>query len=329
MQPLALLVALAVMAAVVLLVVGISQMRGSGGRALGHRLEKFSKGEAGQPSGGGGGGGGDESLLRPTDSGKLGPLAGILGGSRGVESSALALERAGIPLRVGEYMTIRFALAFVLLLVAFMLTRNVLIALPMAPIGYFLPRWYVGSRRRQRQAKINGQLEEMLNLVSNSLKSGYGLLQSFEYASRQLGPPLADELKRMLQEANLGAGAEVAIEALAERIASPDMEMVVTAITIQKSVGGNLAQTLDNVAYTMRERDRIRGEISTLTSQQRMTGLIIGGLPIFVGGIMFAINPDYMLPLFTDTVGKVLLLMAVGMEVLGIVLIRSLLSFEV
>ena len=327
MEPLALLVALAVMAAVVLLVVGISQMRGSGGRALGHRLEKFSKGETGQPSGGGRGG--DESLLRSTDSGKLGPLAGILGGSRGVESSALALERAGIPLRVGEYMTIRFALAFILLLVTFMLTRNVLIALPMAPIGYFLPRWYVGSRRRHRQAKINGQLEEMLNLVSNSMKSGYGLMQSFEYASRQLGPPLADELKRMLQEANLGAGAEAAIEALAERIASPDMEMVVTAIAIQKSVGGNLAQTLDNVAYTMRERDRIRGEISTLTSQQRMTGFIIGGLPIFVGGIMFAINPDYMLPLFTDTVGKVLLLMAVGMEALGIVLIRSLLSFEV
>jgi len=327
MEPLALLVALAVMAAVVLLVVGISQMRGSGGRALGHRLEKFSKGETGQPSGGGRGG--DESLLRSTDSGKLGPLAGILGGSRGVESSSLALERAGIPLRVGEYMTIRFALAFILLLVTFMLTRNVLIALPMAPIGYFLPRWYVGSRRRHRQAKINGQLEEMLNLVSNSMKSGYGLMQSFEYASRQLGPPLADEIKRMIQEANLGAGAEAAIEALAERIASADMEMVVTAITIQKSVGGNLAQTLDNVAYTMRERDRIRGEISTLTSQQRMTGFIIGGLPIFVGGIMFAINPDYMLPLFTDTVGKVLLLMAVGMEALGIVLIRSLLSFEV
>jgi tight adherence protein B len=327
MEPLALLVALAVMAAVVLLVIGMSQMRGSGGRALGRRLEKFSKGETSQASGGGRGG--DESLLRSTDGGKLGPLAGILGGSRGVESSALALERAGIPLRVGEYIAIRFALAFVLLLVTFMLAGNVLIALPMAPIGYFLPRWYVGSRRRQRQAKINGQLEEMLNLVSNSLKSGYGLLQGFEYASRQLGPPLADEIKRMIQEANLGAGAEAAIEALAERIASPDMEMVVTAIAIQRSVGGNLAQTLDNVAYTMRERDRIRGEIRTLTSQQRMTGVIIGGLPIFVGGIMFAINPDYMLPLFTDTVGKVLLLMAVGMEVLGIVVIRSLLSFEV
>jgi len=324
MQPLALLVALAVMATVTLLVIGISQARKVGQQALTRRLEYFSRGEErSRPSGG------DESLLRPTDRSKLGPLAGILAGSRQVESSALALERAGIPLRVGEYMTLRFSLASILFLVTYILARNVLIALPMAPIGYFLPRWYVNSRRRHRQARTNAQLEEMLTLVSNSLKSGYGLLQSFEYASRQLAPPLASELKRMLQEASLGAGAEVAIQGLAARIASPDMEMVVTAIAIQRSVGGNLAQTLDNVAYTMRERDRIRGEIKTLTSQQRMTGMIIGGLPIFVGLIMFAINPDYMLPLFTETVGKVLLLMAVGMETLGIVLIRSLLALEV
>jgi len=325
MQPLALLVALAVMATITLLVIGISQARGVAQRGLTRRLEHFSRGERSGPSGDGD----DKSLLRPTDRSRLGPFASILAGSRQVESSTLALERAGIPLRVGEYMTLRFSLALILFLVTLMLVGNLLIALPMAPIGYFLPRWYVSSKRHGRQAKINAQLEEMLTLVSNSLKSGYGLLQSFEYASRQLAPPITIELKRMLQEANLGAGAEVAIQALADRIASPDMEMVVTAIAIQRSVGGNLAQTLDNVAYTMRERDRIRGEINTLTSQQRMTGFIIGGLPIFVGLMMFAINPDYMLPLFTDTAGRVMLLIAVGMEALGVVLIRSMLNFEV
>jgi tight adherence protein B len=324
MEPLALLVALAVMAAVTLVVIGISQMRGSRQGVLSRRLEYLTKGERPRPSGGG-----DKSLLRAADHGRLGPLAGILGGSRQVESSALALERAGIPLRVGEYMTLRVAMALVLLLVMFLVMPNWLIALPAAPIGYFLPRWYVSRRRRQRQARINGQLEEMLTLVANSLKSGYGLLQSFEYASRQISPPLASELKRMLQEANLGAGAEAAIEALADRIASPDMEMVVTAIAIQRTVGGNLAQTLDNVAYTMRERDRIRGEIKTLTAQQRMTGVVIGALPIFVGVIMFAMNPDYMRPLFTEPAGQILLLVAVGMEAAGVFLIRSMMSFEV
>jgi tight adherence protein B len=325
MEPLAVLVALAVMATVTLVVIGISQMQGSGQRVLSRRLEYLTQGERPRP----GGGGGDKSLLRAADHSRLGPLAGILGGSRQVESSALALERAGIPLRVGEYMTLRVAVAFVLLFMTFLLTRNWLIAFPAVPIGYFLPRWYVSRRRRQRQARINGQLEEMLTLVANSLRSGYGLLQSFEYASRQIAPPLAGELKRMLQEANLGAGAEAAIEALADRIASPDMEMVVTAIAIQRTVGGNLAQTLENVAYTMRERDRIRGEIKTLTAQQRMTGIIIGALPVFVGVIMFAMNPDYMMPLFTETAGKILLLVAVAMEAAGVFLIRSMMRFEV
>ena len=324
MEPLALIVALAVMAAVTLAVVGISQMPGSRQRLLSRRLAYLKDGETARPISGG-----DESLLRPTDRSKLGPLAGILGGSRQVESSALALERAGIPLRVGEYITLRVAVALVLILVTFLLTGNWLIALPVGVIGYFLPRWYVSRRRRYRQAKISGQLEEMLTLVANSLRSGYGLLQSFEYASRQIAPPLASELKRMLQEANLGAGAEAAIEAMADRIASADMEMVVTAIAIQRTVGGNLAQTLDGVAYTMRERDRIRGEIKTLTAQQRMTGIIIGALPIFVGLAMFAMNPDYMTPLFTETAGKLLLLIAAGMEVAGVFLIRSMMTFEV
>ncbi|MGQ9572426.1 MAG: type II secretion system F family protein [Dehalococcoidia bacterium] len=323
MEPLALVTALAVMATVTLLVFAVSQMGGAGQRLLTRRLEYLSQGEGNQPVGV------DGALLRPADRGKLGPLTGILAGSRRVESTTLELERAGIPLRVGEYMTLRVAVALGLFLIALLLTRNVIISLPLGAIGYFLPRWYVGSRRRLRLARINAQLEEMLTLVSNSLKSGYGLLQSFEYASRQLPQPLSGELKRMLQEANLGAGAEAAIQGLAERIVSPDMEMVVTAIAVQRSVGGNLAQTLDNVAYTMRERDRIRGEIKTLTSQQRMTGIIIGGLPIFVGGMMFLINPDYMSLLFTETVGKVLLLIAAGMEALGIVLIRSILAFEV
>ncbi|MCJ7509580.1 MAG: type II secretion system F family protein [Dehalococcoidia bacterium] len=322
----ALLVALAVMATITLLIIGLSQAQGAAQRVVTRRLEKFSRGEQSLPSSGGGD---DKGLLRSTDRSKLGPFAGILAGSRHVESSALALERAAIPLRVGEYMTLRFSLAAIFFLMTFALVGNLLIALPVAPIGYFLPRWYVNSRRRSRQAKINGQLEEMLTLVANSLKSGYGLMQSFEYASRQLAPPIAIELKRMLQEANLGAGAETAIQALADRISSPDMEMVVTAIAIPRSVGGNLAQTLDNVAYTMRERDRIRGEIKTLTSQQVMTGFVIGALPIFVFLAMFAINPGYELLLFTTTAGKVISLVIVGMEALGIVMMRSMLKLEV
>ena len=318
-----LVVAFLVMVTVSLLVIGLSQGAGSGQRTLTRRLEQISRG-AGPPSKTP-----MPAYLRGGDPGKLGPFARLLGTSRGVESAALALDRADIPLRVGEYIALRFAMAAILLLVTFILTKMIYVALPMGAIGYFLPRWYVHSRRKGRQAKMNVQLVDMLSLVANSLRSGYGLLQGFEFASRQLAPPLGAEIKRMIQETSLGVNAEEALKSLGERVSSPDMEMVITAITIQRSVGGNLAQLLDGVSYTMRERERIRGEVKTLTSQQSMTGVIIGALPIFMGLLFFAINPDYMSVLFTETVGKVFILVAVGLEVLGIVTIRAMLALDV
>ena len=317
------LIALLVMVTVCLLVIGLSQGAGSGQRNFTRRLEQISRG-AGPPSNVP-----IPDYLRGRDPGKLGPFARLLGTSRGVESAALELDRADIPLRVGEYMALRFAVAAAFLLLTFIVTKMIYIALPMGVVGYFLPRWYVRSRRKGRQAKMNVQLVEMLGLVANSLRSGYGLLQGFEFASRQLVPPLGTEVKRMLQETSLGVNADVALQSLGERVSSSDMEMVITAITIQRTVGGNLAQLLDGVSYTMRERERIRGDIKTLTSQQRMTGMIIGALPIFLGLLFFAINPDYMSVLFTDTVGRIFVLTAVGLEVLGVITIRAILALDV
>jgi len=317
------LIAVLVMVTVSLLVVGLSQNAGPGQRNFTRRLEQISRG-AGPPS--------KVSIpayLRGRDPGKLGPFARLLGTSRGVESAALELDRADIPLRVGEYMALRFAVAAAFLMLTFILTKMVYIALPMGVFGYFLPRFYVGSRRKARQAKMNAQMVEMLGLVANSLRSGYGLLQGFEFATRQLAPPLGTEIKRMLQETSLGVNADEALQSLGERVSSSDMEMVITAITIQRTVGGNLAQLLDGVSYTMRERERIRGDIKTLTSQQRMTGIVIGALPFFLGLLFFAINPDYMSQLFTETMGRVMVAIAMGLEVLGVVTIKSMLALEV
>ncbi len=326
MDLLLLLIALFVMVAVALLVLGLSQLRGGSEQVMARRLEHLGREQpAPTPT--------TDAMLRAADHSRLGPLGGLLSGSRQVESTALELERAAIPLRVGEYMTIRFALAVLLFLGPLVLVSNTMVAfivgVALAAFGYFLPRWYVRSRRRRRQAKIISQLVEMLSLVSSSLKSGYGLMQSFDFASKQLRPPMANELRRMLQEANLGQGPDGALEGLAERVASPDLDLVMTAIKIQRSVGGNLAQVLDGVAYTMRERERLRGEVRTLTSQQRMTGIIIGALPIFIGLLFLLINPDYMSVLFNTIAGRTILLTALGMEVLGVLTIRAILAFEV
>jgi len=259
-------------------------------------------------------------------------LSAFLAQFKGSEKVALYLERAGLPLRVGEYYMIRWAVAALFFAIPFVFSQTmftVLMGTGLAVLGYTLPAMWVSSKLKRRAIRINAQLVDMLGLVSNSLKSGYGLMQSLEFASRQMDGPLAQELRRMLREANLGLSAEDALNALGERINSKDLDMVLTAINIQRAVGGNLAEILDKVAFTMRERERIRGEISTLTAQQKMTGVVIGGLPIFMFLIFMVMNPSYMSLLFTEMVGRVMIAIAVGLELLGYLSIKRIMAIEV
>lgn len=259
-------------------------------------------------------------------------LSSFFANMKGSENTALFLEQAGIPLRVGEYYMIRWACAFVFFLAPFVFgfaVFNLGIATVLGVVGYMLPRQWVNGRRKKRADHISAQLVDLLGMISNSLKSGYGLMQSFEFAGRQLPDPLGQEIRRMLRESTLGLSAEQALFALGARLDSRDLDMVLTAINIQRSVGGNLAEILDKVAFTMRERERIRGEISTLTSSQKMTGIVIGGLPIFMFLIFMVINPDYMSLLFTTTAGRGMMIAGVVMEVMGYFTIKRIMAIEI
>jgi tight adherence protein B len=259
-------------------------------------------------------------------------LSSFFANMKGSENAALFLEQAGIPLRVGEYYMIRWACAFVFFLAPFVFgfaVFNLGIAFVLGVVGYMIPRKWVNGRRKKRADHISAQLVDMLGMTSNSLKSGYGLMQSFEFAGRQLPDPLGQEIRRMLRESTLGMSAEQALAALGARLDSRDLDMVLTAINIQRSVGGNLAEILDKVAFTMRERERIRGEIVTLTSSQKMTGIVIGGLPIFMFVIFMVINPDYMSLLFTTTAGRGMMIAGVVMEVMGYFVIQRIMAIEI
>jgi len=240
---------------------------------------------------------------------------------------ATELDQADLPLRVEEYFGIRILSGLLLALLVF--PQNSFAAVAIGFIGFLLPGWYVGWRRRQRLRQIDGQLPELLTIVSNSLKSGYGLMQALDFAANQMAPPIAKELRRTLLEANLGAGIDAALEGLRERIPSYDLDMVITAITIQRAVGGNLAEILDNVGHIMRERARIRGEVRTLTAQQRLSGVIIGALPIVVAFGLWALNPEYIEPLLSSPIGWIALAGAGLLQLLGILAIRRILAIEV
>lgn len=324
MDALLIVIATTVLLAVFSLIVGI---RGSRRSAIEHRLESFrSERQTVEEQHREG------PVLRKRSYSGLPILSTFIGQFRGSEQVALTLERAGVPLRVGEYYVIRYMMAVLFLALPFIFSRGVfafVLSIGMAVLGYSLPAMWVSSKRGARAKKLNSQTVEMLGMVANSLKSGYGLMQSFEFASKQLDPPLATELRRMIRDANLGMAGEDALAAMGERIDSPDLDMVLTAVNIQRSVGGNLAEILEGVSYTMRERERIRGEITTLTSQQRMTGIIIGGLPVGMGLLFMLMNPEYMGLLFTTTGGRIMLLTAVVLEVLGAMSMKKILAIDI
>jgi tight adherence protein B len=150
-----------------------------------------------------------------------------------------------------------------------------------------------------------------------------------EASAEQIPAPLSVEIRRTLRDTAMGASVEQALAALNERIGSPDFDIVITAILIQRSVGGNLAEILDNVAHTMRERERIKGEIRTLTSQQRLTGYVIGGIPIGLLIIFYMISPEFTGLLFTDPLGRLMLMGAFVSEVIGYLIIQRIVNIEV
>ncbi|MGD0766308.1 MAG: type II secretion system F family protein [Dehalococcoidia bacterium] len=264
-------------------------------------------------------------------------LGSLLSGKEWTESVAGDLERANLGLRVGEYLTLRITVALLLFAVVMYAsgrgTVGMLAGIAAGVVGFFLPRMYVKRRISSRLFKFDEQLVEALTLVANCLRSGFGFLQSMDLAAEQLKDPLSVEFKRTINDINVGASFEDALVALNDRIGSNDLDIVITAILIQRTVGGNLAEILDTVAHTMRERSRIKGELRTLTSQQKMSGYVVGGLPIVIIGILLILGKmmgdTYIATLFTTNSGRLALVAASIMEGMGILIIRRILNIEV
>jgi tight adherence protein B len=270
------------------------------------------------------------AALRENKAGQ-GLFSGITRGNVG-EQLAVQLERADMNLTPGEFIVARLVLLAIGAVAPYFLIGGItglIVGIVGAIIGYNIPKFYLNHRRKQRVAKLNAQLPEGLMIISNALKAGFGLLQALNSASENLEHPLSTELSRTIHEMNIGSSAEEALVALSERSGSYDLDIVVTAILVQRTVGGNLGEILDTVAETMRERIRIRGEIQTLTAQQKLTGLVIGALPIGVGILFQIMSPGYISPLFTTLTGKFMLGVAVVLEVVGVMIIQRILNIEV
>ncbi len=218
------------------------------------------------------------------------------------ESIAKELARADIKLKPGEYIMLMAISAVGVGIVGFFLGGGALMGEILAAIGaivgLFIPRFYVHTQQTKRLIRFNDQLADMLNLMVNGLRAGYSTMQAMEAVSKELPAPISDEFRRVVQEMQLGVNMEKALDNLMRRIPSDDLDLVVTAVNVQREVGGNLAEILDTISYTIRERVRIKGEIRVLTAQVMYSGRFLSLMPVIVMLILSVLNREYMMEFF-------------------------------
>lgn len=256
---------------------------------------------------------------------------------------ARELARADLVLKPSEYLAIRAAaivglpaICYLLGAVAIPSLANPFAWIGAAVAGFFVPRYWLNRRKGKRLKAFNSSLADTITLISNALRSGSSFLQAIELVVRETQPPISTEFNRVIREVNLGLPFEGALANMVRRVKSDDLELMTTAISIQHQVGGNLAEILDSIAFTIRERVRIKGEIRTLTAQQRMSGYLVGFLPIGLVGVLMVIAPTFMDPMFRKPpevmgmpAGTIILALGGIMMAIGFFFIRKIVNIEV
>lgn len=239
------------------------------------------------------------------------------------------LIKAHILLKGEEFITVSIISSVICILLFGALFKNIAVGIPFGILGWMVPSLIVKAKKKKRVRLINGQLSDAIVLISNSLKAGYSFFQAVEMVSKEMSPPISEEFAQLQKEINLGYTTEQALENLTNRVESDDLGLVIIAVLTQRQIGGNLAEILDNISGTIRDRIKIKGEIRTLTAQGRISGLIISLVPVGLGIVLQLTDPDYMGLLFTNPVGWAILGIGLAMYVVGIYSINKIIKIEV
>jgi tight adherence protein B len=192
-----------------------------------------------------------------------------------------------------------------------------------------MPAMYVWRRTKQRTSRLDEQLVEAMMLMAGGLRAGYSFLQGAEAVVRDLDDPIREEFAALLQDLRVGVQMEEALTGLARRTGSEEFDMLVTAVLVQRQSGGNLAEILETIAQTIRERMRIRREVQTLTAQERWSSYVVGALPIVAFTFLTFINPGYLDLLFGTSMGRLLLGAAIALEIVGFFIIRKIIDIQI
>jgi tight adherence protein B len=274
-----------------------------------------------------------ETAVRPSDEGGTTALTDALNrvlARRGVGAYiSTQLARANLKFTVGEFIALDIILVMGAGIAAFLWRNDLIVTAIAVVVGFAIPWVYLTLMRGQRLRAFNNQLSDTLNLMVNSIRAGYSILQAMEAVSEEMGPPVSDEFGRVVKEVQLGLTLEQGLDNMLRRITSDDLDMMVTAIKVQREVGGNLAEVLDSISYTIRERVRIKGDIRSLTAYGRGAGQLLTAVPIILSVIIYLITPDFMALLFTDPCGWMMIGFSVAGIILGYVVISKIVDIDV
>jgi tight adherence protein B len=241
----------------------------------------------------------------------------------------VSLERANLPLRAAEAMFFYVVTAAVIVLFTAVITRSIVPVAIVLVAAVLVPPATLNYMTSRRTRQFETQLPDTLQLLSGTLRAGYSMMQGVEAVSQEVEEPMGRELRRVVTEARLGRPLEESLDAVADRMGSPDFAWAVMAIRIQREVGGNLSELLMTVAETMTQRERLRRDIKSLTAEGRMSAYVLAVMPPALALAMYFINPSYMEPLWTETAGKVMLLVGLGLMVAGFVWMQKIVKIEV
>jgi len=244
------------------------------------------------------------------------------------ETIANELQTAGIMMRPEEFAMIWLVVSFVPSGLLVLLTGNAAIAITAAIIGIILPPAYIKKQKKKCVIAFENQLGDALVTMCNCLHSGLTLGQAFENIATEMSAPISKEFTRVCTEIKYGTTIEKSLNAMVDRIGSDDLMFTVSAIIIQRQVGGNLSEILSNISETIKARVKLKGDIKVMTATGRMSGLVIGVLPVLIGLIIFLMNPSYIKDFVETDLGKVLLGIGAVMEFFGFLAINKILDIK-
>ena len=238
------------------------------------------------------------------------------------------LSLAGVAMRPEEFGVLWLVVAFVPAGLVGLFSGQMMSAGTLAAVGAAAPIFVLNSRKKKRTNALEMQLGDALIVICNCLRSGLTFQQAMETISKDMDAPISVEFGRALNELDYGVPLDQALEDMGKRIKSPDLMLTISAVSIQRQTGGNLSEILETISETIKDRMTIKSELKTLTAQGRMSGLVIGALPIAMLGILMVISPSYMMQLFTNPLGRYMLVFGAIMEGIGFLVIRNIVNIK-